>query len=119
MSQANPLERTRGMETTSVDGVGVRKFRNGDVEPFLIEIKTFSSQESLRKAELVLAKYGRVSFVLLREISDLQSEKGQMVRESLLKKEYFVQVLNYAMVFQDGVASCGGNFVHVTFVSTL
>ena len=33
VSQANPMERTRGMEATSVDGVGVRKFRNGDVEP--------------------------------------------------------------------------------------
>ena len=119
VSEANPMERTRGMEATSVDGVGVRKFRNGDVQPFLIEIKTFSSQESLRKAELVPAKHGRVSFVLLREISDRQSEKGQMVRESLLKKEYFVQVLKHAMVFHDGAASCGGNFVHATFVSTL
>ena len=119
VSEANPMERTRGREATSVDGVGVRKFRNDDAEPFLIEIKTFSSQESLRKAEIVLAKYGRVSLVPLREISDLQSEKGQMMRESVLKKEYFVQVLNHAMAFQDGAASCGGNFVHVTFVATL
>ena len=31
VSEANPMERTRGMEETSVDGFGVRKLRNGDV----------------------------------------------------------------------------------------
>ena len=94
----DPLHAMLGLQATSADGIGVRLFQNGDGQPFVLEMKCFSGDASLKKAENVCMQYGTL-IEMNFTMKLVQKGDTKMLREVLHSRDYLIQVLNHALLF--------------------